>query len=49
MEVKKDEGGGLWSSSITCYRSTLIAALLFFLFIGVFVGLLIGESTDRNI
>ncbi|XP_026201848.1 transmembrane protease serine 9 [Anabas testudineus] len=42
MEVKKDEGGGLWSSSITCYRSSLIAALLFFLCIGVFVGLLIA-------
>lgn len=49
MEVKKDEGGGLCSSSIACYRSTLIAALLFFLFIGVFVGLLIGESTENTV
>ncbi|KAK2835506.1 hypothetical protein Q5P01_015990 [Channa striata] len=42
MEVKKDGGGGPWSSSYTCYRSTLVATLLFFLFIGVFVGLLIA-------
>ncbi|KAK2907890.1 transmembrane protease serine 9 [Channa argus] len=42
MEVKKDGGGGPWSSSYNCYRSTLLAALLFFLFIGVFVGLLIA-------
>ncbi|XP_029002506.1 transmembrane protease serine 9 [Betta splendens] len=35
MDVKKDEGGGQW-----CYRSRFIAALFFFLFLGVFVGLL---------
>eukprot|EP00064_Thunnus_orientalis_P001410 superscaffoldBa00000095_g1413 len=48
MEVKKD-GGGSWSSpgpssapsNPACYRSTLVAFLLFFLVIGVFVGLLI--------
>lgn len=50
MEVKKD-GGGSWSSSgassaPSCYRSTLVAFFLFFLVIGVFVGLVIGESRD---
>lgn len=56
MEVKKDGGGGggPWSSSgapsapahPNCYRSTLVALFLFFVVIGVFVGLLIGESVD---
>jgi len=46
MEVKKDGGGGLWSSpgaSSASYRGILIAFLFIFLIIGVFVGLLIGE------
>uniref|UniRef100_A0A3B4XVJ5 Peptidase S1 domain-containing protein n=1 Tax=Seriola lalandi dorsalis TaxID=1841481 RepID=A0A3B4XVJ5_SERLL len=54
MEVKKDGGGGgggggPWSSSPACYRSTVIALLLFFLVIGVFVGLLIGASTNSAV
>lgn len=48
MEGKKDEGGGggggPWSSSYTCCRSGLVALLFLVLVIGVFVGLLIGES-----
>lgn len=60
MEVKKDgEGGGggwPWSSSgapsapthPNCYRSAFLAVFLFFIIIGVFVGLLIGESVDYS-
>lgn len=44
MEVKKDGGGGgAWSLSPACHRSTVIASLFFFLVLGVFVGLFIGE------
>lgn len=57
MEVKKDGGRGPWSSSgassapsnNACYRSALLALFLFFLVIGVFVGLLIGESVDSKV
>ncbi|XP_071343966.1 transmembrane protease serine 9 [Trachinotus anak] len=52
MEVKKDGGGGggggPWSSSPACYRSTLIAFFLFFLIIGVFVGLLIAYLVQEQ-
>ncbi|XP_049910862.1 transmembrane protease serine 9 [Epinephelus moara] len=57
MEVKKDGGGGEpWSSpgassapsSSACCRSTLIAFLLFFLVIGVFVGLLIAYLVQEQ-
>ncbi|KAM9848996.1 transmembrane protease serine 9 [Aulostomus maculatus] len=51
MEVKKD-GGGSWSSPApsnpTCCRSTLIASLLFFLIVGVFVGLLIAYLVQEQ-
>ncbi|KAM7409856.1 hypothetical protein PAMA_001385 [Pampus argenteus] len=54
MEVKKD-GGGPWSSPTSsapsnpaCYRSTLIAFLLFFLITGVFVGLLIAYLVQEQ-
>ncbi|XP_069007183.1 transmembrane protease serine 9 [Embiotoca jacksoni] len=56
MEVKKDGGGGPWSSSgasptpsnPACYRSTLIAFLLFFLVIGIFVGLVIAYLVQEQ-
>ncbi|KAM8745376.1 transmembrane protease serine 9 [Acanthopagrus schlegelii] len=52
MEVKKD-GGGSWSSSgassaPSCYRSTLVAFFLFFLVIGVFVGLVIAYLVQEQ-
>ncbi|XP_041863011.1 transmembrane protease serine 9 [Melanotaenia boesemani] len=55
MDVKKDGGGGSWSSSGTssatcspgCYRSAIIACLLFFLIIGILVGLLIAYSVQE--
>ncbi|XP_034073671.1 transmembrane protease serine 9 [Gymnodraco acuticeps] len=43
MEAKKDA-----SSSPACYRSTVIAFLLFFLLIGVFVGLFIGYMVQEQ-
>ncbi|XP_031720192.1 transmembrane protease serine 9 [Anarrhichthys ocellatus] len=58
MEVKKDGGGGPWSSSgdssassnpASSCRSTLIAFLIFFLLIiGVFVGLLIAYLVQEQ-
>lgn len=53
MEAQKDEGRGPWSSSppapssSVCYRSGLILFLLFFLIIGIFVGLVIGEPAHE--
>ncbi|XP_062280273.1 transmembrane protease serine 9 [Scomber scombrus] len=55
MEVKKD-GGGPWSSpgpssapaNPACHRITVIAFLLFFLTIGVFVGLLIAYMVQEQ-
>ena len=44
MEGKKDGGGGGPSS----FRSSLVALLVFFLAIGVCVGLLIGEFTVNS-
>ncbi|XP_047443765.1 transmembrane protease serine 9 [Mugil cephalus] len=58
MELKKDGGGGggTWSSSgassepsnSACYKSTLIAFLLIFLIIGVFVGLVIAYLVQEQ-
>ncbi|XP_073333168.1 transmembrane protease serine 9 [Pagrus major] len=58
MELKKDGGGGggSWSSSgassapshPSCYRSTLVAFFLFFLVIGVFVGLVIAYLVQEQ-
>ncbi|KAF7655360.1 hypothetical protein LDENG_00057290 [Lucifuga dentata] len=55
MEAKKD-GGGTWSterassapSRPPCYRSTLLAFFLFFLIIGVFVGLLLAYLVQEQ-
>lgn len=55
MEVKKDEGGP-WSSTGAspassnhgCYRSAIVASFVFVLIVGVFVGLLISESSGMH-
>ncbi|XP_026161271.1 transmembrane protease serine 9 [Mastacembelus armatus] len=49
MEERKDGGGGgQWSSSPSCYRSTFIALLFFVLTVGVFVGLLIAYLVEEE-
>ncbi|KAM8888770.1 transmembrane protease serine 9 [Synchiropus picturatus] len=49
MEVKKDGGGGRWSSSHpACYRGAIIAFLILFLAVGVFVGLLIAYAAQEE-
>ncbi|XP_005746853.1 transmembrane protease serine 9 [Pundamilia nyererei] len=54
MEAQKDEGRGPWSSSppapssSVCYRSGLILFLLFFLIIGIFVGLVIAYLVQEQ-
>nr|XP_057929695.1 transmembrane protease serine 9 [Doryrhamphus excisus] len=56
MDLRKD-GGGQWStpgpsaaapSDSTCHRSTLVVFLLFFLIVGVFVGLLIAYLVQEQ-
>ncbi|CAJ1060622.1 transmembrane protease serine 9 [Xyrichtys novacula] len=53
MEVKKDGGGGSWSSSSApsnsaCCRGTLMAFFIFFLVIGVFIGLIIAYMVQEQ-
>ncbi|XP_037626594.1 transmembrane protease serine 9 [Sebastes umbrosus] len=56
MEVRKDGGGGPWSSpgaspapsNSACYRGSIVAFIFFFLVIGVFVGLLIAYLAQEQ-